>query len=308
MQFASLTNEDSTMVLVGLYDVAWDFHQALLRKLPPSLPRPDQSHPPTKKTKLPLVMLVTLVLFKFFTGHRSWKDYYRYLKSHHDGVTVGELPTYKNFMVSVHRLVGYALVFLEAVRKYCKQGVDLQFVDSSKLAVCNIKRDFSHKVAKGFAAKSKSTMGWYYGFKIHLVVDKNGLILAWRITTSTVDDRKGLALVWEELTGMIVADAGYLGGNWQEAAKDLGLKLLTGVKKIMKKLMSRWEYFLLKARQIVETTFSVLKSRLGMETSLPRSVMGYFAHYVWCLLAYQLRRMGQIEVAAENAALTGGVA
>jgi transposase len=151
-------------------------------------------------------------------------------------------------------------------------------------------------------------MGWYYGFKIHLVVDKNGLILAWRITTSTVDDRKGLALVWEELTGMIVADAGYLGSNWQEAAKDLGLKLLTGLKKIMKKLMSRWEYFLLKARQIVETTFSVLKSRLGMETSLPRSVMGYFAHYVWCLLAYQLRRMGQIEVAGEKAVLTGVVA
>src|SRR5438270_4132789 len=123
MQFASLTNEDSTMVLLGLYDVAYDFHQALLRKLPPSLPVPDQTHPPTKKTRLPLVMLVSLILFKFFTGHRPWKDYYRYLKSHHHGVNVGDLPTYKNFMASVHRLVGYALVFLEAVRKYCKQGV-----------------------------------------------------------------------------------------------------------------------------------------------------------------------------------------
>lgn len=308
MQFTSLTNENNIMVLVGLYDVVWDFHHALLRKLPLSLPRPDQTHPPTKKTKLPLVMLVSLILFKFFTGHRSWKDYYRYLKSHHDGIAIGHLPTYKNFMASVHRLVGYALVFLEAVRKYCKQGVSLQFADSSKLAVCHIKREFNHKVAKGFTSKSKSTMGWYYGFKIHLVVDKNGLIVAWRITTSTVDDRKGLALIWEELTGMIVADAGYLGSNWQAAAADLGLRLLTDVKKIMKKLMSRWEYFLLKARQIVETTFSVLKSRLGMETSLPRSVMGYFAHYVWCLLAYQLRRMGQIEVRAKNACLMEGVA
>jgi len=308
MQFASLTNEDNTMVLVGLYDVVWDFHQALLRQLPPSLPRPDQSHPPTKTTKLSLVMLVSLILFKFFTGHQSWKDYYRYLKSHHHGVNVGQLPTYKNFLRSVHQLVGYALVFLEALRKYCKKGVELQFADSSKLAVCHIKREFTHKVAKGVASKSKSTMGWYYGFKLHLVVDREGLIVGWRITTATVDDRKGLALIWKELTGMVVADAGYLGSNWQEAAADLHLQLLTGVKKIMKKLMTRWQYFLLKARSIVETTFSVLKSRLGMETSLPRSVMGFFAHYVWCLLGYQLRRMGQIEARAKAAAVREGLA
>ena len=60
MQFASLTNEDSTTILLGLYDIVWDFHHALLRKLPPSLPTPDQGHPPTRKTKLPLVMLVAL--------------------------------------------------------------------------------------------------------------------------------------------------------------------------------------------------------------------------------------------------------
>jgi len=308
MQFASLTNEDSTTILLGLYDVTYDFHQALLRKLPPSLPTPDQTHPPTKKTKLPLVMLVTLILFKFFVGHKSWKDYYRYLKSHHHGVTIGLLPTYKNFMACVHKLVGYALVFLEAVRKYCKQGVKLQFADASALPVCKIKREFTHKVARGLAHKSKGTMGWYYGFKLHLVVDKDGLVLAWRITTATVDDRKGLALIWDELTGMVVADAGYLGSNWQEAAADLGLRLMTGVKKIMRKLMTKWQHALLKARQIVETVFSVMKFRLGMDTSLPRSVMGYFAHYVWCLLAYQLRRLGQLEQRAKQVLLTERVA
>lgn len=98
------------------------------------------------------------------------------------------------------------------------------------------------------------------------------------------------------------------GSNWQEAAADLHLILLTGVKKIMKKLMSRWQYFLLKARQRVETTFSVIKFRLGMDSTLPRSVDGYFTHYVWCLPAYPLRRMGQLEVRAQQVLLTGGVA
>lgn len=98
-------------------------------------------------------------------------------------------------MACVHKLTGYAIIFLEAVRKHCKQGVDVQFADSMALPVCKIKREFTHKVAGGLAAKSKSTMGWYYGFKLHLVVDRHGQILAWRITTATVDDRKGLALV-----------------------------------------------------------------------------------------------------------------
>ena len=151
-------------------------------------------------------------------------------------------------------------------------------------------------------------MGWYYGFKLHLVCDIHGQVLAWRITTAVVDDRKGLALVWEELTGMIVADAGYLGSNWQSAAVDLHLTLMTGVKKIMKKLMSRWQHVLLKARQIVESVFSVLKFRLGMDSSLPRSEMGFFAHYIWCLTAYQLRRMGQLENIAQQALLTERVA
>jgi transposase len=305
IQFTSLTNEDSTIILLGLYDIVFDFHRALLRKLPPSLPAPDQAHPPTKKTRLPLVMLVCLMLFKFFVGHRSWKEYYRYLKSHHHGVNVGYLPSYRNFMVSMHKLAGYGLVFLEAVRKYCKQGIELQFADASALPVCKVKREFAHKVARGIAAKSKGTMGWYYGFKLHLVCDVQGQILAWRITTATVDDRKGLALIWHELTGMIVADAGYLGSNWQEAAAELHLTLLTGVKKIMKRLMTKWQYFLLKARQRVETTFSVVKFRLGMDTTLPRSVNGYFVHYVWCLLAYQLRRMGQLEQQTKQAALAG---
>jgi len=308
MQFTSLTNEDSTIILVGLYDVVSDFHERLVAKLPATLPTPDASHPPTKKTKLGIVMLVTLILFKFFVGHRSWKEYYRFLKSYHDGRDVGHLPSYKNFMASVHTLSGYALVFLEAVRKYAKQGVNLQFVDSTPLAVCKIKREFTHKVALGFASKSKGTMGWYYGFKLHIVCDSVGTILAWRITTATVDDRKGLALIWSELTGMIVADAGYIGSNWQEAAQDLGITLMAAAKKIMRKMMTRWQHALLKARQMVETVFSVVKYRLGMETGLPRSLKGYFAHYVWCLLAYQLRRFGQLEKQATQGVLTEGVA
>lgn len=58
----------------------------------------------------------------------------------------------------------------------------------------------------------------------------------------------------------------------------------------MKKLMTKLQHQILRCRQIVETVFSVLKLRFGLETTLPRSELGYFAHYMWCLAAYQLTR------------------
>jgi hypothetical protein len=163
MSLTSLTNENRTIILAGLRETVNSFHEQLLQTLPPSLPHPDQNHPPTKKTKLPLPTLVALVLFRFFPGHRSWKDYYIHLKTYHqDGF--GPLPNYKNFMRSVHNLTGYGLMFLEVLRKHCKQGVMIQFADSTKLESCKIKREFSHQVAKGVAGKSKGTMGWWYGW------------------------------------------------------------------------------------------------------------------------------------------------
>jgi hypothetical protein len=147
MSLASLTNEDRTIILSGLLEVVSCFHEQLLQTLPPSLPHPDQTHPPTKKTKLPLPALVALILFRFFTGHRSWKDYYLHIKTYHRD-DLGQLPNYKNFMRSVHNLTGYGLMFLEVLRKQCKQGIVIQFADTTKLVACKIKREFSHQVAK----------------------------------------------------------------------------------------------------------------------------------------------------------------
>jgi hypothetical protein len=282
MSLSSLTHEDSTIILIGFTMSCTTFMNSL---------SVDCHH---------------LYKLRIRCIHQRRKPSCRWLCSYasHNGVNVGCLPSYRNFMVSMHKLAGYGLVFLEAVRKYCTQGVKLQFTDVTAIPVCRIKREFNHRVAKSLATTSKGTMGWYYRFKLHLVCDKNGIILAWRITTATVDDRKGLALVWHELNGIIVAAACYLGSNWQKAAANLHLILLTGVKKIMRKLMTRWQY----ARQRIETTFSIIKFRLGMDTTLPRSVNGYFAHYVWCLLAYQLRRLGQLETRAGQTILTDKVA
>jgi transposase len=131
-------------------------------------------------------------------------------------------------------------------------------------------------------------MGWFYGFKLHIICNTFMQILKFRLTAGNIDDRKALDRMWNTIFGLIIADAGYLGKNWQKKSISLGKPLFTAVKANMKKLMTRVQHQLLKIRQKAETVFSVLKVRLGLETSLPRSPLGHFAHYMWCITAYQV--------------------
>ena len=73
----------------------------------------------------------------------------------------------------------------------------ISFMDSTPIRVCHIKREKSHmviersrnKVFKGLAAKGKSAIGWFFGFKLHLVVNDKGEIIKFLITPANVDDR-----------------------------------------------------------------------------------------------------------------------
>ena len=133
------------------------------------------------------------------------------------------------------------------------------FRKNPKLKVCKNKRIFNHKVCKELAKRGKSSIGWFYGFKLHLICDEWMRILEFRFSPGNTDDRKGLASMWETMLGMIIADAGYIGKNWFEKAKNLGKHLFTAVKANMKKLMTKIQHQLLKMRGSTETVFSVLR-------------------------------------------------
>ena len=165
---------------------------------------------------------------------------------------------------------------------------DVKIADNAKLEVRKLKREFTHRVAKNIAHKGKSGMGWFYGFKLHIICNTLMRILRFRITAGNTDDRKTLDRMWNTIFGIIIADAGYIGKNWQQKAMRLGKQLFTEVKANMKRIMTEAQHQLLNLRQWVETVFSVLKVRLGLETSLPRSPLGHFAHYLWRMTAYQV--------------------
>ena len=251
---------------------------------------------PKKPRQLCLAEIVTLGIFRHITGHKNWKQYYRHIRTYHRK-EFPSMPNYQNFVATMNAAGPLGLVLSLSLATFFKKQTPkkaAKFVDSTKLEVCKIKRGFSYKVCKGIAKKSKSTMGWFIGFKLHIICNELMQILDLAITPANVDDRKGLKHMWVDIFGLIEADAGYVGKNIQNEALSLQKQLLTGLRANMKKLLTKQQHTLLKLRQCVETIFSVLKTRLGIESTLPRSPLGFFSHYCWSLAAYQFQQLLKI--------------
>ena len=288
----TLQQDDLITILVMIYTFVDNFIKQILQSIFPAIERPGKNHPPLKTYNLNVAELVSLAIFRFFIGYRNWKDFYKFIKTYHTQ-DFPNLPTYGNFLKAMNKLSSLATILLQGfMNVFQKMTVKekLKFADGSRLRVCEIKREFSHKVCFGLASKSKSTMGWFYGFKLHIICNELMQILNLKITTATFDERKALEMMWGNIFGTIVADAGYVGKKYQEKARKNGKILFTCVRANMKKIMTETEHQVFKLRQKVETVFSVLKLRLGLETTLPRSPKGFFAHYLWCITAYQMKK------------------
>ena len=294
-------------VLLTIYCFVDDFLNTVLTQIKPALhpAKVDQKTPPRKKHYLSLSEGVTLGLFRYYAGKSNWKDTYWHIKTYHyhDFPT---LPCYSKFVETMNKMSPVAAVIGQVLAAFFRKNTPIhapKFGDASKLKLCEIKREFSHKVCKGLAAKSKSTMGWFYGFKLHLVCNEMMQILSFCITPGNTDDRKGLELIWQHIFGLIVADAGYVGKVFKTKAESLNKTLFTGVRANMKKLMTSYQHHLLKLRQCVETVFSVLKLRFLMESTLSRSPFGFFSHYLWALAAYQLKQFFKLKNPPKSFAL-----
>ncbi|MFA5831579.1 MAG: IS982 family transposase [Candidatus Paceibacterota bacterium] len=306
MTLSHHTNSQTILLLIFCF--VDDFIKGIFNNIKFALARPDQNTPPTKKHNLSIAEIVALCIFRFFSGIKNWKDFYRHVRSYH-AKDFPNLPNYQNFISAANRLSGFAAILIQGFMQIFKNGTsvdDKKFTDSTRLPVCEIKREFSHKVAKNIATKSKSTMGWFYGFRLHIISNELLQILSFKITTATVDERVALEMMWKDIFGMIIADAGYIGKEWKDKAAELGKNLFTGVRANMKKIMTEAQHQLFKLRQKVEIVFSVLKLRFGLVTTLPRPELGYLAHYLWCIAAYQLKKFFELmDKNVENTDIAG---
>ncbi len=234
-----------------------------------------------RNRRLALSEIITLGIFRMIVNIPTVKDYHKFLLSHYDNYF--NLPNYQNFNSHLNNVLPYIVMILNVMTIFTrKNGADLHFMDSTPLPVCKNKRIYTHKVAKELAQRSKSTMGWFYGFKLHIICNESGGLESIKITPGNVYDGHMVDNMAKDILGKIIADAGYVGVN----SDCKNYHFISSVRKNMKKLMTTDQHKLLKRRQLVESVFSVIKERIGIVTSLARSLNGLFSRYAICLLAY----------------------
>ena len=148
----------------------------------------------------------------------------------------------------------------------------ISFVDSTPLRVCRNQRILIHKTFEGLAERGRCSMGWFFGFKLHLIINDKGEILNFMFTPGNVDDREPLkqGKFLENIKGKLCADKGYIGQALFENPFLNGIQLVTKVKNNMKNsLMSIADKILLRKRALIETVNDELKNIEQREKSLP---------------------------------------
>lgn len=246
------------------------------------------SRRPTRVPGLEISEIMTIILLFHQSPAKNFKFFYfSYLQQYK--AEFPKLPSYTRFVELKQKCLGhfYALMMiLCAIAK--RTGV--AYVDSTSIPVCHNKRTSRHKVFKDLAALGKSTMGWFFGFKLHLVINEKGDLLAAHLTPGNVDDRAVVRKMTKQLQGLLFGDKGYIDKNLFHDLYERGLKFVTGLKARMKnKLMPLFEKTLLRKRSIIETVNSVIKKDFQISHTRHRSFINGFVHIFSTLVAYAMK-------------------
>lgn len=196
--------------------------------------------------------------------------------------------TYKTFVVTLNRFAVVALLILSWIVRSNRASAHLvKHTDSTDIPVCLNKNAKRHRTMEGFAAWGHSGKGWFYGLKLHLTADLKDRVLALSFTPGNTDDRSQFMTLNKDLSGIFVADAGYVSRKLTDTFDEEGRRILFAKPYTsMKKLITAWQYHLYNTRVKIESNFRSLKLFRGLVTSLPRSLDGYLGNYVYALLAH----------------------
>jgi len=231
-------------------------------------------------------MTTIVVLFHTMRG-RQFKEFYRGTVCR---FMTSEFPrplSYTRFVALMPRCAVVLAALFQTLKGTC---TGISIADSTPLAVCHNLRIKRHRVFQGVAQRGKSSTGWFYGFKLHAVINHQGELLAIKVTPGNVDDRKGLLAIASGLFGTVYADKGYIGKEFAQKMKDKGVDIVTRVRKNMKEVIhSEFDQALLRKRSLVETVFDELKNLCQIEHTRHRSLMNFAVNLVAGIVAYCLQ-------------------
>jgi hypothetical protein len=274
--------------LVDIYYFTDEFCKEFNKTLDGARLKADNSKKSRKKPcKLTDSEVITILIAFHLGGYRNLKHFYTHYVQVHLTNEFPETVSYNRFVELQQKALFPMVIFLKMMRLGSCTGISI--VDSTPLRVCNNKRIFNHKVFDGIAQRGKSTMGYFFGFKLHLIVNDKGEILNFVITPGNVDDREPLknSNFLNKIYGKLFADKGYIGQKLFEQLFIDGIHLITGLKRNMKNcLMSVSDKILLRKRSIIETINDELKNICQVEHSRHRSFGNFLTNLISGLLAY----------------------
>src|SRR3990172_9866344 len=239
-----------------------------------------------RSCEMSLSEMLTIMVVFHVSPCKVFKYFYiAYLKQRH-AKEFPNLISYNRFVQLMPRLFVPLCILLQSL---FGEETGIYIADPTALPVCHNKRINRNRVFKGLAARGKTTMGWFYGLKLHLVINHKGSIVAVKITPGNVDERSVLDEMTRNLKGTLFADKGFISQDIFKKLFQRGLKLITGIRKNMKNyLMPLIEKILLRKRFLVETIFDILKVHMNLSHTRHRSPTNSWFNILSFLFAYQL--------------------
>ena len=230
---------------------------------------------------------IMTILIHFHQSH------YRDFKAYYNDYVLERLRSEFPGLVSYTRFVEYIPSVLIPLCVYLRHNcfgicTGISFMDSTSLKVCRNQRIHSHKVFAGLAERGKTSTGWFFGFKLHLIFNDRGELLNLMLTPGNVDDRKPVPKMARQLFGKLFADKGYISQKlFDELLRTFNVQLVTGIRSNMKNtLMPLMDKLLLRKRAIIETIIDQLKNISQIEHSRHRSPINFLVNLICGLIAY----------------------
>lgn len=283
--FSPMTMQNNEEKLIEIFIACDDFDKNLQSWLPAH--SIGELKRPTRTPNLCDSELMTLLIFYQWSGYKNFQYYYQQhalvvLKTHFP-----KMPTYHRFLELMPRVAHKMCWFLQLNCLSAAQ-TGTYFIDSKALPVCHNKRIHQHKVFEGIAARGKTSMGWFFGVKIHFIINELGEIVNFQFTAGNVADNNHelLKRMLCELQGTCYGDKGYITKLFPSFYEQ-GLKIVTKLKSNMKnKLMDIKEKLNLKKRGVIESVNDILMTVFDIEHTRHRSPINAFTHMLAALVAY----------------------
>jgi hypothetical protein len=252
-----------------------------------SLPNDKHIKSRNRKFNLSDSEVMTILVLFHYGSFKNIKHFYLHYVQKHMTQEFPKTVSYNRFVELQKKVILPLGIFL----KTCGLGkcTGISFIDSTPIRACHIKREKQHKTFKGIAQKGQCSIGWFFGFKLHLIINERGEILDFLLTQGNVDDREPLKDMnfHTKIFGKLFGDKGYIGKDLFEKLFVDGVHLVTKLKKNMKNcLMLLQDKIMLRKRALIESVNDELKNMCQIEHTRHRSFDNFISNLLSGLIAY----------------------